>query len=234
MLTLPPGPFAAIVVDPPWTFDDRGTRLAPGYSGRQRKAGSHYNVLSLRDICALPVEALAAEDCFLFLWIPEALRTSACYFVDRHDADTGEQFYTQRKSEAKHAQQAVELNGFHTAVLEAWGFAPTGAEIVWVKGRIVDERLCLRIGGGHTVRNAHETCLIARRGRPTRLSAGVPSVVLAPRTAHSSKPDAFYTAVEQLCAGPYIDLFGRTARAGWTVWGDQAPSEATHASTAKI
>lgn len=223
MATLPPGPFSCIVADPPWAFDDRGTRLAPGYAGKQRKAAAHYNVLTLRDICELPVQSIAADDCFLFLWIPEALRASTCYFVDQHDTDTGEQFYTQRKSEAKHAQQAFELAGFHTAVLEAWGFTSTGAEFVWVKGHVEPNGLVVQIGGGHTVRNAHETCLIARRGKPERLSAGVSSVILAPRTAHSSKPDLFYAAVEKLCSGPYVDLYGRTARPNWTVWGDQAP-----------
>jgi hypothetical protein len=50
--------FAVILVDPPWsyTFGGRGA------------ARNHYDCLSLDDIKALPVKALAADDAALFLW----------------------------------------------------------------------------------------------------------------------------------------------------------------------
>lgn len=31
--------------------------------------------------------------------------------------------------------------------------------------------------------------------------------------------------VEKLAAGPYVELFGRRLRRGWTVLGDQVPKE---------
>ena len=65
-------------------------------------------------------------------------------------------------------------------------------------------------------------CVIGRRGRPTRLDKGVPSVILEPRGAHSSKPEKFYEVVERLNPGPYVDLYGRASRSGWVTWGDQA------------
>lgn len=54
--------FSVIYADPPWEF-----RV---YSGKrkQRSAERHYDTSSLDDIKALPVEALAADDCALFLW----------------------------------------------------------------------------------------------------------------------------------------------------------------------
>lgn len=109
------------------------------------------------------------------------------------------------------------------AVMDAWGFRYSGAEIVWVKTAGDDNRR-LRIGMGRSVRNAHEVCLIGKRGRPARLDAGVPSVLHAPRGAHSQKPEAFYDLVERLCAGPYVELFARRARPGWTCLGDEAPA----------
>ena len=37
-------------------------------SGAGRTAASHYDVMSLEDIKALPVSALADDDCALFMW----------------------------------------------------------------------------------------------------------------------------------------------------------------------
>lgn len=105
------------------------------------------------------------------------------------------------------------------AVARAWGFE-TMAEVVWRK---VSNAGQLRIGMGRSVRNAHETCLIGRRGRPPRASASIPSVFDAPRTEHSRKPDRFYEIVEEFSAGPYVELFARRERPGWTCLGDEVP-----------
>lgn len=220
---LPPGAFQAVVADPPWAFNDVGTRLAPGYEGKQRKSGRHYHTLTLQDICDLPVAPICADDAYLFLWIPAALRESKCYRIE----EAGQVWFTQSRKAANAALNGGEfvdvMDGYHNAVMEAWGFTTTGAEIVWVKGRldVGEQKLKLRIGGGHYVRNAHETCLIGKRGKPVRKDKGVPSVIVAPRSAHSAKPDRFYDMIERLCDGPYIDLYGRQLRRNWTVWGDQ-------------
>jgi N6-adenosine-specific RNA methylase IME4 len=103
------------------------------------------------------------------------------------------------------------------AVARAWGFSDPTSEIVWVKAA----RGRFQWGMGRTVRNVHEVCLVCRRGKPRRLSASVPSVVVAPRGEHSAKPDAFYAAVEKLAPGPRVELFSRLRRPGWTCYGDE-------------
>lgn len=103
------------------------------------------------------------------------------------------------------------------AVARAWGF-DAKAELVWRK---IGKSGRLRIGMGRTVRNAHETCLVCKRGRPERASASVPSVFDAPRTEHSAKPDRFYELVEEFSSGPYVELFARRQRPGWTCLGDE-------------
>jgi len=223
VLQFPQGPFPAIVADPPWSFNDRGTRLNPSYKGKQRKdrEAKHYETLPLREICELPVDELAAEDAYLFLWIPAALRETWCYELVE-EAGTR---YTQSLRDAKAHDEAYAIKGFHTAVMEAWGFETTHAEIIWVKGRVDGADLRLQIGGGHTVRNAHEVCVIGRRGKPERLDRGVPSVILEPRGKHSAKPDIFYETVRRLCPGPYIDIYGRKQHEGFVVWGDQAEED---------
>jgi N6-adenosine-specific RNA methylase IME4 len=109
------------------------------------------------------------------------------------------------------------------AVCRAWGFVPK-AELVWVKTakeRPHDQGPRLAIGMGHYTRGAHETCLIATRGRPKVRDRSVRSVFFAPRTRHSAKPDAFYAIVERMAAGPHAELFARRTRPGWASWGNE-------------
>jgi N6-adenosine-specific RNA methylase IME4 len=39
---------------------------------------------------------------------------------------------------------------------------------------------------------------------------------------HSRKPEDTYSSIERLVAGPYLDVFGRQQRTGWTVIGNQS------------
>jgi N6-adenosine-specific RNA methylase IME4 len=57
------------------------------------------------------------------------------------------------------------------------------------------------------------------------LSHGERNLVVAPVREHSRKPDELYGVMERLYAGPYLELFARHPRAGWTGWGDQLPAE---------
>ena len=47
-------------------------------------------------------------------------------------------------------------------------------------------------------------------------------IIRAPATdEHSEKPDEAYSRMQRLFAGPYLELFGRKPRPGWTVWGNE-------------
>jgi len=102
------------------------------------------------------------------------------------------------------------------AIMEAWGFGYV-TNAVWVKDKI---------GMGVYLRQQHELLLICKRGNcivpdPSLLS---PSVIQAPRRAHSEKPDEAYELIERMYPDlPKIELFARNAREGWAVWGNQAP-----------
>lgn len=45
-----------------------------------------------------------------------------------------------------------------------------------------------------------------------------------PRGKHSEKPAAFYDLVERASPGPYLELFSRQTRLGWTCWGNEVPA----------
>jgi N6-adenosine-specific RNA methylase IME4 len=106
-------------------------------------------------------------------------------------------------------------------VIDAWGFR-LKSEIVWLKKTSSGKRW---FGMGRTVRAEHETCLIATRGRPQVLSRSVRSVFEAPVGRHSAKPAEFFSIVEQLCSGPYVELFARQQRPGWTALGLEADGD---------
>lgn len=102
-------------------------------------------------------------------------------------------------------------------VIKAWGFT-LKTEIVWEKLTITGKP---HFGMGHYVRASHETCLLATRGRWKPRSRSIRSRFAAPVGRHSAKPDAFYDLVEQLAEGPYVRLFARAERPGWTSFGNE-------------
>ena len=77
------------------------------------------------------------------------------------------------------------------------------------------------MGMGYWTRSNTEPCLLATRGKPKRLNADVRQGIIEPRREHSRKPDCVHGRIERLVAGPYLELFARTTRPGWTVWGNQ-------------
>jgi N6-adenosine-specific RNA methylase IME4 len=115
-------------------------------------------------------------------------------------------------------------------VAKAWGFGePKGrpaivrSEVVWVKQTLDGSRV--RMGMGHGFRMAHEVCLVFKRGTPKRFNAGLPSVIHAPRTEHSRKPEAFYELVDQFVGPvPRAELFARRQWKNWLCLGNEMPA----------
>ena len=107
-------------------------------------------------------------------------------------------------------------------VLDAWGFKYK-TNLVWHKVRKdggSDGR-----GVGFYFRNVTEVILFGIRGKSARtLQPGRSQVnlIASRKREHSRKPDEQYGVIEACSWGPYLELFGRGCRDGWTVWGDQA------------
>lgn len=99
-------------------------------------------------------------------------------------------------------------------VAEAWGFA-TSKILTWCKPPHARP-----LGG--TFGSATEFVLFCRRGTLASLSHTQQDWFQWPRTRHSAKPDAFLDLVEQVSPGPYLEMFARRARFGWSYWGDES------------
>ena len=77
------------------------------------------------------------------------------------------------------------------------------------------------VWGGWTRANA-ELCLIATKGKPKRIDAGVHSVIDTNIQAHSQKPDEARERIIKLVGDlPRIELFAREKTDGWDVWGNE-------------
>jgi N6-adenosine-specific RNA methylase IME4 len=124
-------------------------------------------------------------------------------------------------------RQAVDL-------MREWGFAyKTGGP--WVKR---GSKAGLAFGTGYVLRSAAELFLIGTKGQPTIKNRSTRNVLMTGdqpaslddidsiivdslRREHSRKPDEMIPLIENLFDGPYLELFARTQRPGWSVWGNQ-------------
>jgi len=101
-------------------------------------------------------------------------------------------------------------------ILEGWGFRYQRT-LTWDK----KNGLCL-FGFHHRT----EFILFGYRGKlemyPKRKA--IPTILAEYSNIHSRKPDVFYEKVASF-GEPRIDLFARTKREGWDVWGDEVESD---------
>lgn len=111
------------------------------------------------------------------------------------------------------------------ATLDAWGFTFKTMGFVWAKTSKNSKATWSpkwHYGLGYWTRANAEYCLLGVRGKPRRLSKSVPQLIVAPAREHSRKPDEAHERIEQLVAGPRLEIFARQSRRGWTTWGAQA------------
>jgi len=106
-------------------------------------------------------------------------------------------------------------------VMRAWGFTYK-TNIVWHKVRKdggPDGR-----GVGFYFRNTTELVLFGVRGSLRTLAPGrrQVNIIKSQKREHSRKPDELYGIVEACSSGPYLELFARGSRPGWSTWGNEA------------
>jgi N6-adenosine-specific RNA methylase IME4 len=110
--------------------------------------------------------------------------------------------------------------------IAAWGFEYKTCGFAWIKAHanqveMFRDDLDGDIGLGYWTRANSEVCLLATKGKPRRIDASVRQAIVAPRREHSRKPDGVHERIERLVDGPYLELFARQERDGWTMWGNE-------------
>lgn len=111
-------------------------------------------------------------------------------------------------------------------VMKAWGFRYV-SNIVWAKRRKdggPDGR-----GVGFYFRNVTEPILFGVRGSMRTLAPARSTVnmIETRKREHSRKPDEQYDLIESCSPGPYLELFARYAREGWSAWGNESDDDVT-------
>lgn len=106
-------------------------------------------------------------------------------------------------------------------VLRAWGFRYV-SNVIWAKRRKdggPDGR-----GVGFYFRNVTEPILFGVKGSMRTLGPGRSTVnmIETRKREHSRKPDEQYDLIESCSPGPYLEMFARYARPGWSAWGNES------------
>lgn len=107
-------------------------------------------------------------------------------------------------------------------VMKSWGFEYK-SNIIWEKVRkdgFPDGR-----GVGFYFRNVTEMLLFGVRGKSNRTLAPARSqvnLIRSMKREHSRKPDEIFPIIQACSPGPYLEMFARGKRDGWTLWGNQA------------
>lgn len=182
---LPYRHFGLIAADPNWNFSSN-SKAKPGRNPRR-----HYETMSLEEICRLPVERHAAENCLLALWITGPLLVLGAHIP------------------------VMRAWGFEpTAMGHVWIKLNGNANPhLWTENDLFT-------AAGFTTRKNAEFVVFGKRGRSIRENAGVHEVIVSAVRRHSEKPEEFYRRMDAYAPSvAKLELFGRRQRAGWTVRG---------------
>lgn len=197
----PAGGFDFIMADPPWSFDNFSAK------GAAKNAKAHYGCMRTEEIMHLPVEALAARDCVLWMWATHPMLPEALDCLDAWGFEY--------KSGGAWVKRTVHgKDAFGTGYIFRSSSEPI---LIGTRGK------------PKTARNVRST--VASYGASCgatdlRPGAGWSDTVVtieAPLREHSRKPDAAFAAAEAMMPeARRLEMFSRATRPGWTGWGLEA------------
>jgi N6-adenosine-specific RNA methylase IME4 len=220
----PPSRYRLVLIDPPWKYRARGSRLAPSYAG-QGRAEAHYEPMTDEAIAEYlaSVSPDLETDALALMWI-----TNSALLEARHLpllaalGMTAAQVLPWVKTTAS---GAVRIGGgnYTRGCSEHLILAQRGQTGLSVDD--VSDNLLTLAGEVPLPAAGEHSLILARRGRAAKLvrNRGIAGLLVGPpaERRHSSKPESQYELAEALVAGPYLELFARRARAGWDARGDQ-------------
>lgn len=155
-------------------------------------------------------------------WTPSLGSTWATRFTDKarpqkhYQTLTLEQIIAHKPDTEDQAHLWIWVLNQHVdwgyAVARAWGFEPQQM-ITWAKPGL---------GAGRFQCNT-ESVLVCRKGsrhgNPFGMTGG--TWFNWPKGRHSEKPEPFYDLVERVSPGPYLEMYARQTRLGWSAFGDE-------------
>lgn len=105
-------------------------------------------------------------------------------------------------------------------VIKAWGFKYKTVGFNWLKKN--KRGIGWFMGFGHYTRSNGEICLLATKGKGSKvLKKNMSQVVVTPLTVHSEKPSIVMKKIVDLYGDESrIELFARKQISGWDCWGN--------------
>jgi len=100
-------------------------------------------------------------------------------------------------------------------VMKSWGFE-FKTVITWVKNRSIF---------GYYFKGQTEQLLFGVKGKLPPQDRKQVTIINGKVTKHSKKPDQQYPIIESVSPFPRIELFARSKREGWDVWGNEVSKE---------
>ncbi len=179
--------FHTIYADPPW--------LERGGGQIKRGADRHYELMSTKDIAALPVSSIIEPDAHLWLWVTNNFLEDGLAVMRAWGFR-----YVSNVAWIKSKQREDDEELYEMGLQIGLGQYIRGAH-----------ELCL-----FGVRGS-----LPYRYREDGKRAQMRSVLIAPRQEHSAKPERMAKLIEEVSHPDYIELFARQRRDGWTSWGNQ-------------
>jgi len=193
--------FKTLIIDPPWPYERAsGNSKLSGYVIQE--GNSKYKTLTISDLKKLPInDVMHPDEAYVFLW------TTGSFTEDAY------------------------------GLMRAWGFIPK-TQLCWCKS---DKGL----GVGYWFRGNHELVLVGKRAAAPSIRTGESSLIIHPRIGHSTKPATLHEIIEKRrepytrkdkngnilgvvptsFPGPFLEIFAREKRDGWTVLGNEAPGD---------
>lgn len=186
--------YQVIYADPAWHFKANSGGVGDKKMGRN--AGRHYKLMTLKEIEAIPVKGMIADQAVCFMWITGPFLTIGAHIP------------------------IMKAWGFKP---KAMGFTWVKLRRNYEENMFGFHRGDLHLGTGLTTRKNAEFCLIGSRGKSLRVSKSVREVGIFPVMEHSRKPVEFRQRIEEY-VGPGLkmaELFCREAPAGWDPFGNE-------------
>jgi len=104
-------------------------------------------------------------------------------------------------------------------LIQRWGFKFKTVGFTWTKRTVNGKPF---MGMGNYTRANPEFCLLAIKGKPRRINAGIRAWVDVAKGRHSEKPQEVREAIVRLMGDlPRIELFARQRAPGWDSWGNE-------------
>lgn len=105
-------------------------------------------------------------------------------------------------------------------VIKHWGFEYKTIAFQWVK--TYKSGFGEFLGLGRWTRGNTEPCLLATKGKPKRINAGVSQLIFSPLRRHSQKPPEARVKIKKLLGDlSAVELFAREKVEGRDSWGNE-------------